>query len=339
MIINTTGDVPWSDGLIAFLKNCGAKYVLYTLEDCLLIRTADVSGILHTVEIMKRNKFGVVKLYNNRNLVPYIERNERVEGLIKCDSDMQFSVSYFPSLWNKDFLLSLLRAGENPWQSERAGSGRFAKAGHIPYYSDVELYPFREVIRRGKLKGSAKRFIRNIGTKPAVTQYAKYKPRPTAAARLSEVLNDAVSKIGCHYWLSAGTALGLYRGGDFIPGDTDVDIAVIGWPTIERDLASRFPDYKLFRKITHAFEIYQLALARDGVVLDVFVYSRDKYWLVNYSDRGRVTFPYNMLVHTVPIKTKYGTYNMPSPPDEYLKIKFGDDWRIPQDKKGVYESI
>jgi hypothetical protein len=35
-------------------------------------------------------------------------------------------------------------------------------------------------------------------------------------------------------------------------------------------------------------------------------------------------------------RTKYGTYPFPSPIKEYLKIRYGKDWRTPSNKKGLY---
>jgi len=335
----TTGDVPWADGLLDFLRrNCQADYILYTLEDCLLIRNADIAGILALVETMKKHNIGLVKLYTNRNLVPFMDADVREHGLIKCSSDMPFSCSFFPSIWRKDLLLSILREGENPWVSERRGSGRLQRAGVIPYYCDVELYPFREVIRRGKLKLSAKRFIRNLHMPPVIRRVFHYKPKPLDD-NAGNILKDVVSKLKCHYWLSAGTALGLWRDKDLLPNDTDIDIAIEGYKGIEKDLQAWLPDYKLFRYATHSFNTMQMAFVKDGTCIDFYIYWPDKRWLVNVGEYGRVMFPATMLRNTVTVATKYGGLNMPNPPDEYLRIKFGDDWMIPQNKKGKYEPI
>jgi hypothetical protein len=335
----TTGAIPWADGLIEYLKtNCHAEYVLYTLEDCLLIRKADIPGILAMVETMKKYDIKLIKLYTNRNLVPFVAANVREHELIKCSPDMPFSCSFFPSIWHKDLLLSVLREGENPWVSERRGSGRMQRAGVVPYYSPVELYPFREVIRRGKLKLSAKRFIRNLHIKPEIRRIFHYKPKPLSD-NAGEMLKDVVSKLKCHYWLSAGTALGLYRDHDLLSGDTDIDIAVVGYKGIEKDLQAWLTDYKLFRYATHSFNTMQMAFVKDDVCIDVYIYWTDKHWLINVGEYGRVIFPGDMLRNTVAMATKYGALNMPNPPEEYLRIKFGDDWMIPQQKKGRYERI
>lgn len=42
-----------------------------------------------------------------------------------------------------------------------------------------------------------------------------------------ELLKEIVSRLDKPYWISAGTALGLYRDGDLIKGDTDLDFAML----------------------------------------------------------------------------------------------------------------
>ena len=334
----TTGNIPWADGLMVYLeKNCHADYVLYTLEDCLLIRKADIAGLKDIVVTMKKTGIGLVKLYLNRNLVPYVEANEREHGLVKCSSEMQFSCSFFPSIWDRKLLLSILRAGENPWISERRGSGRLMKAGVTPYYCDREIYPFREVVRRGKLKPSHMRFIRNLHIPPQVHKVEHFKPKGLGD-NAGAILMDVVDRLG-HYWLSAGTALGLYRDGKLLPNDTDIDIAIEGFFGVEAVLKSWLKGYTLFRYTTHSFRTMQMAFYKDDVCVDIYIYWPDKRWLVNVGEYGRVIFPAQMLRETVYLCTKYGSLNMPNPPAEYLKIKFGDDWHIPQSKKGVYEKI
>jgi hypothetical protein len=336
----TTTDVPWSTGLINFLEtNCTADYILNSLEDCLLIRPANAPEILRIVSTMKASGIQLVKLYLNRNLVPYVAENHREHGLIKCSSDMQFSVSFFPSIWRKDLLLSVLRRNINPWLSERRGSGVLQKAAITPYYCDTEPFPFREVIRRGKLKPSCERFIRNLHIPPTIYRPFHFKPKSIDCLTAAGILRDAVERIQCHYWLSAGTALGLYRDGRLIPGDTDVDIAIEGFPDILNVLQKRLSGYRLFRYAVHAFHVTQMAFEKDGACLDVYIYWPDKRYLVNVGEFGRVMFPSVMLRNTVPLKTQYGTFNMPSPPEEYLRIKYGDDWCIPQSKKGLFYEV
>ena len=46
------------------------------------------------------------------------------------------------------------------------------------------------------------------------------------AERALLLLDDALRSAGIPYWLSEGTALGMFRDGSIIPGDDDIDIAV-----------------------------------------------------------------------------------------------------------------
>ena len=46
------------------------------------------------------------------------------------------------------------------------------------------------------------------------------------AERVLLLLDDGMRSAGVPYWLSEGTALGIFRNGALIPGDDDIDIAV-----------------------------------------------------------------------------------------------------------------
>src|SRR5690606_8267804 len=58
--------------------------------------------------------------------------------------------------------------------------------------------------------------------------YSTLEQKRKAWPRVVEVMNAA----GAVWWLADGTALGAYRSGDFIPGDSDIDLGM--WVTDRR---------------------------------------------------------------------------------------------------------
>lgn len=175
--------------------------------------------------------------------------------------------------------------------------------------------------------------------------------------RSMKMLNDVVEILdlkGYKYWLSAGTALGLYRDNEYLKNDTDIDIALIGNPAIRTELEFDLcpHGFTLVRYIKYHNKYMQLAFLKDKVIIDIYLYYSGldkildraiestlylKYF--NYCERGKVVLPYEMCSNLVEIETKYGRFNFPNPTDEYLKIRYGDDWIVPQNKKGIYEKI
>jgi phosphorylcholine metabolism protein LicD len=86
-------------------------------------------------------------------------------------------------------------------------------------------------------------------------------------------IDDICKKHGVRYYFSEGTALGLYRSGDLIDWDDDVDIAM------EEDQYNRFlkkclPElvnrgYYLLYSYSHCIKKELLAFLKNGQLIDV----------------------------------------------------------------------
>ena len=149
-----------------------------------------------------------------------------------------------------------------------------------------------------------------------------------------QVLKKAVDFLKVPYWMSAGTALGLYRDGDFVPGDTDIDIALVGYDGIEKDM----PPFELIRTVYHEGKPQQLAYMEDGIIFDVYIHWSEGDDYVNYNERGKQRMPKWMYDEQTFIETKYGRLPFPKDPEKYFEIRYGD-WQTPQNKKAHYEAI
>ncbi len=147
---------------------------------------------------------------------------------------------------------------------------------------------------------------------------------------------------GKEWWISSGTAIGLFRDGDFIPEDTDIDVGVkLDW---NDDVNIKFiKGFSLVRSIFYGHRPMQLAFNDEAsdkddalyLIFDIyFYYDRGDDFLVNFCDRGEWHYP------KMPIKlvdTKYGKLPFMSPVDDYLLKRYGEDWRIPKHgDKGIY---
>jgi len=154
-----------------------------------------------------------------------------------------------------------------------------------------------------------------------------------------EILKEATDRLDSNYWVSAGTLLGLYREGDFIKGDTDIDLALEGKKDTEEMLLELFKDYTRIRTVHYNKKVQQLAFIKDGVILDIFVHWPEGENLVNYSSYGKTVMRADILRNSRFVYTKYGIIRFPNPEEEYLEIRYGADWRTPKDEKPVFEKI
>jgi len=153
--------------------------------------------------------------------------------------------------------------------------------------------------------------------------------------------NSLLEFLEIPYWISAGTALGLYRDGDFIPHDTDIDVEVLGKDIKSYDkLIDAFKEegFRLFRKMIclNNNKCMQLAFYNETweVIYDIYIYydeGGDNY--INHNEFGVLKIPKRM----VDTKEIIGDYIFPSDIEEYLKFRYGKDWRTPKTSKGDWE--
>lgn len=137
---------------------------------------------------------------------------------------------------------------------------------------------------------------------------------------------------GFDWWVSVGTAIGLYRDGDFIPDDTDIDIG------IRARKGMREPELpmKLIRTTHHEDRITQKAYMDDNdCIIDLFFYYEDEEdgRLITWSESGKINKPN---FRTKKLETKYGKLPFLHPIEDYLEDRYGD-WRTKRDEKGKYE--
>ena len=138
-------------------------------------------------------------------------------------------------------------------------------------------------------------------------------------------------------WVDAGTLLGLVRDSDFIPHDTDIDIAVILTP--DEGLALDLPAGDVVRQVRWQHLPMQFAYWHDGVIVDLYFYYSgiEKGYLVNCNTNCVLRIPDKYA------QAELGSFEWsglsiptPSPVDDYLEWTYGSDWRTPKSDKGLW---
>jgi len=93
------------------------------------------------------------------------------------------------------------------------------------------------------------------------------------AGRILREGTDALDKAEIPYWLSAGTALGLYRDGGIIPDDSDIDIGVLSDVSVEKiEEAMLGAGFLTQRYRNHKGAPQQRAFAKDGIAFDISIF-------------------------------------------------------------------
>jgi hypothetical protein len=135
-----------------------------------------------------------------------------------------------------------------------------------------------------------------------------------------------------------GTALGMIREGGVIAHDQDTDIGIFSedfsWDMINRAVGFEFDIISIYGMRHHGLEI---SLRRNGVKTDIIVFYRegDKVWNSlwdngarhNMADEIRHEYPASCF-KTKTIKLQNGV-PIATLGEEYLKVVYGDDWKIP----------
>ena len=150
-----------------------------------------------------------------------------------------------------------------------------------------------------------------------------------------------LENLQCKYWCSAGTCLGLVREvKGWISHDTDIDVEVLVKGKEPFWITREFLNlgYKPIREIVYKGKVMQLAfMDKDSIIFDIYFYyekSSDNEYFVNFNDMGKLLMPKRLVQETEVVKG----YKCPKPVNEYLVLRFGEDWRIPKSSKSGWGS-
>lgn len=146
------------------------------------------------------------------------------------------------------------------------------------------------------------------------------------------------------FWLDFGTLLGIYRDGDFIDHDLDIDISM--WLGDFHECLYNELSTKGFKKIKE-YSIdngkygLQFTFVKKGICIDVFFYTRVNSRVAYYHDfvslpgisriktldliGGFVPREYTMIIESIgDIEFNGVKFPVPLPVDEHLKSRYGE---------------
>lgn len=158
------------------------------------------------------------------------------------------------------------------------------------------------------------------------------------ADRLLAEVNQVMSENNAVFFLRQGTCLGIVRDGKLIPWDDDIDIgSIYGFHGFsEETIASTVPKFKesgFLIRITRNDYNKCVTFIKDSMRIDWGCYWVIDDAIVMYP---AIRIPVHLFVNLKEVTYLGHKYLVPNPPEEYLRAKYGHDWRIPK-RAGEYE--
>ena len=147
-----------SDRLINFLKSCTTDYVFLSFDDYYLKKSINHNDIVSLVNEMKKEKIDYCRLFSK----PYVmSKKMGIHRLKKLPLKKVYEVNFYPCIWKKDSLLSVLKPHEDIWKTEARLTRRaHEKQLECVYISGNKFFPFVDVVRKGKYLRSSYRYLK-----------------------------------------------------------------------------------------------------------------------------------------------------------------------------------
>ncbi len=190
----------WSDRLIHYLNSTNEEYVILWMDDHFIYDYVDSEKISFAVNLLKDNKkIGHISFENQ----PGSKASKEFEFLSKRKLFSQYRISLQPGIWNKKYLLKILKKNESPWQLEISGSFRsiFLPSRIYCFNRKVIFTHGGALIMRGKLNYDIANFFienENIDMNYPLNRYIKETRKNGVilkSLRLLKYILDAVKSI------------------------------------------------------------------------------------------------------------------------------------------------
>lgn len=116
--LNKGADKSWHLSMIDYLSEVTTKYVLVHLDDFALIDKVSTNKINKCINFLEKENGVYLRLLPKPK--PEIEIDDCF-GAIAVSHNVPYITSLQPSIWNKNFLIELLKYKFNPWEFETKG--------------------------------------------------------------------------------------------------------------------------------------------------------------------------------------------------------------------------
>jgi len=167
-----------------------------------------------------------------------------------------------------------------------------------------------------------------------------YKPMEmTVAETVLKEAKQILDELGIVFFLRHGTCLGAVREGCLIAWDDDLDVgSIIGLHGLTEEQVYKAVDLFSQKGFTPDVIVSEIGISIEmkqyGVPIDWNCYRIIGESIYQYPV---VQIPVNLHTNLKEIDFLGETFLVPNPPEDYLRLRYGSDWRVPKDF-GEFES-
>ena len=169
-IINSTisGDANgFSTKAIDILNKVKTKYVLYLQDDIWLDKKVDKQTMFEAFYNIKHFNWNSLKIHN-RSWFNYSlsKTNIFANGIriLKQNNDSEYLLSHNASIWNREYLLSVMRPNENRWENEHLTTERIKNNNQDSkiYHCDYGFYLPHSIAANGEMTQYGCQLMRHL---------------------------------------------------------------------------------------------------------------------------------------------------------------------------------
>ncbi len=162
-----TGVSSWSSEFLYYLKlekSMNEKFI-FIHEDCFFTKPVDTKRVKEAENLCQGN-VGCVRLNHapKRYLTEHAIKTD-IKGFREYPTDRRFSFTSQAAIWQKKYLLEVMRPGESCWETEKNGIARLKemKTDWRILWPEINIinYPPRGLIRKGILEPPALRWAKS----------------------------------------------------------------------------------------------------------------------------------------------------------------------------------
>ena len=162
--------------------------------------------------------------------------------------------------------------------------------------------------------------------------------RNNAIKALKEV-KHILDSFGVTFFLRQGTCLGAIRDNDLLPWDDDIDVgSIIGIHGVTEksldQIVAAFRNHGFLTRIDHLSVSPYIPLVKYSTRIDWQCYNIVDDYIIQFPF---LRSPLSLFTKLKKISFLEETFLVPNPPEEYLRLKYGENWKTPK-KHGDYEA-
>ncbi len=169
----------------------------------------------------------------------------------------------------------------------------------------------------------------------AALQRSKEVAEPLDPVRGQAMLREVkqiLDQAGVTFFIRHGTCLGAMRDNAFIPWDDDLDIGCViglhGFTEEQIDpVVTTFMENGFFAKVEHLDQSVFVSLLKSSVRTEWACYRVIDDGIFQYPG---IRIPIRLFASLKKIDFMGVELHVPNPPEEYLRTKYGEEWRIPK---------